>query len=61
MNNFLERLVIDLVNKVTILGTKVTDLEKSIKIITIEYDKQTNELQELRNAYEELLSLVIGQ
>ena len=61
MNNFLERIIIDLVNKVAILGTKATDLEQSMKIMTIKYDSLSNELQELHSAYDELLSLVIGQ
>lgn len=59
MNNFLERLVVDLMSKVTILGTKVISLEESINSIVAENKKQSEELFKLQTAYDELLSFIL--
>lgn len=59
MNNFLERLVVDLMSKVTILGTKVISLEESINSMVAENKKQSEELSKLQTAYDELLSFIL--
>ncbi len=59
MNNFLERLVVDLMSKVTILGTKVISLEESINSMVTENKKQSEELSKLQAAYDELLSFIL--
>ena len=61
MNNFLERLVVDLMDKVTILGTKVTKLEESIDNVSKENHKQSEELRKLQSAYDELLSFILDK
>lgn len=59
MNDFVERMIMDIMQKTSILGKRLSEAEEITKELKSNYNELLRKFETLQKNYDELLSLVL--